>query len=453
MAAIDVSASLVACRRRKTAAERRSQRARASARAVSHILAGFVEVEAHRGNAVSKAASTFVLALRLLQDGGKAQKKYKEHAEQGADEGVAATPSTAAWHAPGDGQELAASSAASPSAVVALGAEEPLPTKEGKGCADKVAPVLVMPIVVPGDDKCFRVTTVEGDYDGKEEATRRAAATSSSAAAASSLSSSSVTAIEVFDDVLGAQVGDPIMTEKVETAASASTACAADIYCNAVSSSAASTSGARHVFEKALVAGDDLGVPAPVSAPDEVSKKVVEVTKTIHEGCSGPSVTMAGNTSADGKAARSFIGLFGGEAAEHTATVSDVQLVLDIQRVQAESDAWRVMASVPSSVWSSQPSLLIEEFVQLRVFLDGACELEHLGAVQMAIGRFDGSPLSRFAVEELQAIRRVAGRGCEVDTMAYKKLLGLLRKASRTLWTSHQDADSWRECFLSNKAD
>jgi hypothetical protein len=57
-------------RRKKTAAERRSQRSRAQARAVAHLLAGFKEVESHRGNAVSKTATTFSRALRCLSSGG-----------------------------------------------------------------------------------------------------------------------------------------------------------------------------------------------------------------------------------------------------------------------------------------------------------------------------------------------------------------------------------------------
>jgi hypothetical protein len=69
-AAAVAAADAAAGRRRKTAAERRAQRARAQARAVSHLLAGFDEVAAHRGNAVSKTASIFSRALRCLKSGG-----------------------------------------------------------------------------------------------------------------------------------------------------------------------------------------------------------------------------------------------------------------------------------------------------------------------------------------------------------------------------------------------
>jgi hypothetical protein len=66
----DPAAGATAVRRRKSAAERRAQRARAQARAVSHLLAGFEEVAAHRGNAVSRTATTFSWALRCLSAGG-----------------------------------------------------------------------------------------------------------------------------------------------------------------------------------------------------------------------------------------------------------------------------------------------------------------------------------------------------------------------------------------------
>ena len=50
-------------RRVKTSAERAAQRRRAEARTVQELLAGFNDLAAHRGSALSKAAQVFVSAL------------------------------------------------------------------------------------------------------------------------------------------------------------------------------------------------------------------------------------------------------------------------------------------------------------------------------------------------------------------------------------------------------
>jgi hypothetical protein len=91
-AAAIAAADAAAGRRRKTAAERRAQRARAQARAVSHLLAGFDEVAAHRGNAVSRTASIFSRALRCLKSGGWALYE-KDGAGAGGEGPTTAPPS------------------------------------------------------------------------------------------------------------------------------------------------------------------------------------------------------------------------------------------------------------------------------------------------------------------------------------------------------------------------
>jgi hypothetical protein len=459
----DSSVGPAAARRRKTAAERRAQRSRAQARAVSHILAGFMEITAHRGNAVSRTASTFVGALRFLRDGGSAL-ALAAHA---ADEEAVATSSKAAVSAAhAEGREEAASSA-TPS--VSLAGGDAMPIEQvllAEGCENKVAKVFAEPDVVLGDDKGSCVTLLEGDHGGK--AAETGTSCTSAAAASSSSCSSRRPVIELFGDVQVAKVdvmvdaaGADIEEAGVAAAGEgASAPSSAPAVVSALSggaarrlasSSSAACAADTFVHEKE---GSGEAVRVPRDERRKVAKvippKAAGVTKDGNMVTGGKVATSRTASASSSSAGRSFIGLFdvGGGQVEHTApVVSAGQTSEAIRSAEAESVARRLVASESSSVWSSQEKLLSLAciFDALRDMIEEAGEEERLSAVQLAILNFNGTPLSRFASEEKRAIRRVVSG--DLGMMTYTKLLGFLRKADRHLWRSHQQVDRWREMF------
>jgi hypothetical protein len=193
-------------------------------------------------------------------------------------------------------------------------------------------------------------------------------------------------------------------------------------------------------------------IPKPKVVPgDEKGFRVTTGGNNDEMAAAASSSAAASSLSSPG---RSFIKLFDDVRVSMVdkkveQEVSVEQSVKAFRREEAVSDAMCVMATTSSSLWSSEvgTSMLFDIFEELRDLLEDACEEKWLGAVQRAIGRFDGTPLSRFAFEERRAIQRVAGQGCDVGVMTYSKLLGFLRKANRPLWETHKEVDGWSQRF------
>jgi hypothetical protein len=385
-------------RRKKTAAERRGQRARAQARAIAHLLAGFKEVETHRGNAVSRTATTFSRALRCLSSGG-----WVLHEKTVASATSSVASSCGAELATSVGLEVRdadvvpalsevrwlASAASVASAIVARAA----PAPDGVGfqeatVAERLRDAEVAPAPVDGQGLQVGLQGLRGE--AASSVRLRAADVAPAPDGVGSRSQSAALAASVASAIVAMAPAPDGAGSRSQSAASAA--------------SVASAIAARR--------------PADVLG--------VHVQKVDIKGIAVPNVS--GTSSC---------------ASASTASVDTLRKIAKL--AQNENDARRVAAE--SAQWDNAVDMayLARSCGQIRDALDIAGEGELLNDVQTAFARDDGSELSRFTKEEKGAIMRVAGRGCALHVMEYSELLLLLMQADRGLWERQVRVSAWSQ--------